>query len=97
MPTRLASFTAGVAVGTPIAILRRTHMEILQGEKDFIGDYDTWWKKAVFVFPGLLMAVPFGGVSGGLGGCMYSVKNAWAGSRDEPFGKESFSLGDIGN
>lgn len=97
MATRLASFTTGVVIGTPISILRRTHMEIKQGEHDLLGDEDTILKKALFVFPGLLMAVPFGGVSGGLGGCAFSVKNAWAGSKDEPFGKTSFSLGDIGN
>jgi hypothetical protein len=95
--TRMASFTTGIVVGTPICILRRTHLEIKQGEHDLFGDEDTILKKTLFVFPGLLMAVPFGGVSGGLGGAAFAVKNAWAGSKDEPFGKTSFSLGDIGN
>jgi hypothetical protein len=97
LPERAAAFTTGVLFGTPVAILRRTHMEIMQGEHDLIGDYDTWWKKAVFVFPGLFLAVPFGGISGCGSGAMYSVRNAWKGSGDEPFGKDSFSLGDVGN
>jgi len=97
LPARVAGFTAGVIVGTPICIIRRTHLEIKQGEHDLIGDVDTWWKKGLFVFPGLLMAVPYGGISGGVGGCMYSVKNAWTNSKDEPFSKDTFSLGDVGN
>jgi hypothetical protein len=97
LPARVAGFTAGVIVGTPICIIRRTHLEIKQGEHDLIGDVDTWWKKGLFVFPGLLMAVPYGGISGGVGGCMYSVRNAWQNSKDEPFSKDSFSLGDVGN
>ncbi|MBX9689109.1 MAG: hypothetical protein K2X27_20540 [Candidatus Obscuribacterales bacterium] len=96
LATRLASFTTGVVFGTPIAIVRRTGMEIAQGERDLIGEADTWYKKVAMVFPGFI-AVPYGAVSGGVGGCVYSVKNAWTGSGDAPFGKESFSLGDIGN
>ena len=97
LATRVASFTTGVVVGTPLAIVRRTHMEVMQGEHDLIGDYDSWWKKVLFVCPGAAISIPFGAVSGGIGGCVYSVKNAWTGSGEEPFGKESFSLGDIGN
>ncbi len=96
LATRLASFTTGVVFGTPIAIVRRTGIEIVQGEHDLIGDTDSWYKKAALVFPGMI-SVPYGAISGGASGCLYAVKNAWSGSADEPFGKESFSLGDIGN
>lgn len=94
--TRLASFATGVVVGTPIAVVRRTGIEIVQGEHDLIGEADRWYKKVALVMPGFL-AVPYGAISGGIGGSVYAVKNAWVGSGDEPFGKESFSLGDIGN
>lgn len=93
---RLASFTTGVVFGTPIAVVRRTGIEIVQGERDLIGDADTWYKKAAYVFPGFI-SVGYGAVSGGVGGTLYGVKNAWAGSAHEPFGKEAFSLEDIGN
>ncbi len=93
---RLASFTTGVVFGTPIAVVRRTGIEIVQGERDLIGDADSWYKKAAYVFPGFL-AVPYGAISGGVGGTLYGVKNAWAGSAHEPFGKEAFSLDEIGN
>lgn len=93
---RLASFTTGVVIGTPIAMVRRTGIEIVQGERDLIGDADTWYKKAAYVFPGFI-SVGYGAVSGGVGGALYGVKNAWAGSAHEPFGKETFSLDDIGN
>ena len=94
--TRLASFTAGVVFGTPIAVVRRTGMEIAQGEHDLVGDPDTWYRKIGYVMPGFI-SIPYGSISGGIGGALYSVKNAWTGSGVEPFGKEAFSLGDIGN
>lgn len=96
LATRLASFAVCSVVGAPIAVVRRTGIEIVQGERDLIGDTDTWYKKAMLVFPGFI-SVPYGAISGGIGGAVYSLKNAWVGSGDEPFGKEAFSLGDIGN
>lgn len=96
LATRLASFTAGVIVGTPIAVVRRTGIEIVQGEHDLIGEADTWYKKVALVMPGFI-SVPWGAVSGGASGCMYSLKNAWVESGQEPFSKDVFSLGDVGN
>lgn len=90
LASRLASFTTGVVFGVPVAIVRRTEIEVKQGIKDLVGDTDKWY----VIGPASLLAVPYGGVSGGVGGVMYGVKNAWVGSGDEPFGKDSFSLGD---
>lgn len=87
---RMAGFTAGVVFGVPVAIVRRTGIEIKQGVKDLAGDTDNWFK----ILPASCLAVPFGGVSGGAGGVMYGVKNAWKGAGDEPFGKDTFSMGD---
>lgn len=87
---RLAGFTAGVVLGVPVAIVRRTGIEIAQGVKDLVGDTDKWY----VIGPAGVLAVPYGGVSGGIGGVLYGVKNAWVGAGQEPFGKDSFSLGD---
>lgn len=87
---RLIGFPAGVLVGVPVAIVRRTGIEIKQGVKDLVGDTDNWF----IIGPAGVLAVPYGGVSGGIGGVLYGVKNAWVGAGDEPFGKDSFSLGD---
>ncbi len=94
LPVRLASFTTGVVFGTPVAIVRRYGSEFKQGEHDLCGDPDSMLKKAAWVFPGGFLSAGFSAVSGGIGGCLYSVKNAWTGSGEEPFGKDTFSLGD---
>lgn len=94
--TRLASFTVCTIIGAPIALTRRTAIEMAQGNHDLIGDADTWWKKVGVVFPGFL-CVPYGAVSGGASGTMYCLKNAWVNSGTEPFSKDAMSLGDIGN
>jgi hypothetical protein len=87
---RLIGFPAGILVGVPVAIVRRTGIEIKQGVKDLVGDTDNWF----IIGPAGVLAVPYGGVSGGIGGVLYGVKNAWVGAGDQPFGKDSFSLGD---
>lgn len=96
LATRVASFTACTAVGLPIAVVRRTKIEIVQGSHDLIGDVDTWYKKIAVVMPGFL-AVPYGAVSGGASGALYAVKNAWKNSADKPFGKDAMSMGDVGD
>lgn len=87
---RLAGFTVGLVGGIPVAIVRRTGIEIKQGVKDLVGDTDNWF----IIIPAGTLAVPYGAVSGGASGVMYGVKNAWSGAGDQPFGKDSFSLGD---
>lgn len=88
---RSASFAVGMVFGTPIAIVRKTGQEIVQGTKDLVGDTDNWFILA----PAGVVATPFGCVSGGAGGVLSGIKNAWTGSADEPFSKEAFSLGDM--
>lgn len=88
---RTASFAAGVVFGTPIAIVRKTGQEIVQGTKDLVGDTGNWFILA----PAGIIATPFGCLSGGAGGVLSGVKNAWTGSADEPFSKDAFSLGDM--
>lgn len=91
LPTRFASFVTGCTFGIPVAIVRRTGIEIAEGTKDLLGDTNNWF----LMVPAGVLTVPFGGVSGGFGGVLYGVKNAWVNSGDEPFGKDTFSLGDM--
>lgn len=88
---RLCSFVTGCTVGIPISMVRRTGSEIAQGSKDLLGDTNNWF----FIVPAGVITVPFGTVSGVFGGTLYGIKNAWVGSGEEPFGKDSFSLGDM--
>ncbi len=88
---RSASFAAGVVFGTPIAIVRKTGQEIVQGTKDLVGDTGNW----LLLAPAGVIATPFGCVSGGAGGVLSGIKNARTGSADEPFSKDAFSLGDM--
>lgn len=88
---RGASVAAGLVFGTPVAIVRRTGQEIVQGTKDLVGDTDNWF----IIAPASVIAIPFGCVSGGASGVLTGAKNAWVGSADEPFSKDAFSLGDM--
>lgn len=88
---RGASVAAGLVFGTPVAIVRRTGQEIVQGTKDLLGDTDNWF----LIVPAGALTVPFGCVSGGASGVLTGAKNAWTGSADEPFSKDAFSLGDM--
>lgn len=91
LPTRIASFVTGCAVGVPVAIVRKTGDEIAEGTKDLLGDTNNWF----LMVPAGILTVPFGCVSGSAGGVLHGVKNAWVNSGDEPFSKDSFSLGDM--
>lgn len=88
---RAASFTAGVVVGTPIAIVRKCKTEIVQATKDLTGDTD----KLYFILPAGLLGMPFGALSGTVEGTFLGIINSWKASGDEPFSKEAFSLGDM--
>ncbi|MBY0357193.1 MAG: hypothetical protein K2W82_04260 [Candidatus Obscuribacterales bacterium] len=90
LPTRVASFLTGVTFGVPVAIVRKTGDEIAEGTKDLLGDTNNWF----LMVPAGILTVPFGCVSGTAGGVLHGVKNAWVNS-DEPFSKDSFSLGDM--
>ena len=88
---RLASFTTGFIFGTPIAIARRTYSQTRSGSTDIIGDSHN----PILVATTSLFSLPFAIIGGPLEGVGYSLANSWHASGDEPFGKDTFSLGDM--
>lgn len=91
MPTRLVSFAAGVFVGIPVSIARKSVQETVNATRDLVGDTDN----PLFLGAAGILGVPAGVLSGTFQGVFFGIKNAWTGSGDEPFGKDSFSLGDM--
>ncbi|MBX9691683.1 MAG: hypothetical protein K2Z81_04810 [Cyanobacteria bacterium] len=87
---RMASFTAGVVVGTPVAIVKRTYQQTRDGSTDLIGDS----KNPILVATTTAFALPFAIFGGPIQGVEYSIRNSWIGSREEPFGKTAFSIDD---
>ncbi len=91
IPTRLAAFAAGVVVGIPVAIVRKSAQETVNATRDLVGDTSN----PLFLGAAGTLGVPAGVLSGTFQGVFFGIKNAWTGSGDEPFGKDSFSLGDM--
>ena len=88
---RLLAFTVCFVVGTPIAIVRKTGDETVSGIKDLIGES----RNPLLLVPsGILSSVP-AMISGLFQGPVYAAKNSWTHSSDQPFGKDSFSLGEM--
>ncbi len=90
VPSRLASFAVGTVVGIPIAMFRHSKEESVNATKDLVGDTDNKF----IIAPAGLLGVPAGVLSGTMQGIVLGIKNAWTGSGDEPFSRESFSLGE---
>jgi len=93
-PVRTLALGAGLLVGTPIAISRRTAdrcSEYTGNFADKIGGKDH--------LPPVLFAsvlgVPFGVIAGTSEGVYLGGKNAIANCVEKPFSKESFSLGEL--
>ena len=66
-------------------------METVSGAKDLVGERDNWF----FLAPAYVISFPFAAVSGVIQGPFWSAWNAWRNSEDEPFSKDTFSLGDM--
>lgn len=88
LPVRMASFTTGFILGTPVSIVRAFGRQTKAGSKDLIGES----KNPVLVATTYLFSVPFAFAGAPFEGVGMSAINSWNGSGDEPFGKESFSL-----
>lgn len=88
LPVRMASFTTGFILGTPVSIIRAFGRQTKAGSKDLIGES----KNPVLIATTYLFSVPFAFAGAPFEGVGMSAINSWNGSGDEPFGKESFSL-----
>lgn len=89
LPGRLASFAVATAVGTPIALTRCTHRELIKQTKEAytLGGMPKpmgWVTAALFGVPSGVLCGVWYGLSDG-------VADSWVGS-EQPFSKDSFSL-----
>ncbi len=90
LPQRIAAFTIGTAIGTPIALVRCTGRELVRQPKEA-------YKLGGVPKPlGYVSAAFFGIPSGFLCGAGYGVSDgvadSWLAAKDAPFSKASFSL-----
>lgn len=88
MPVRVASFTTGFILGTPVSIVRAFGRQAKAGSKDLIGES----KNPILLATTYLFSVPFAFAGAPFEGVGMSAINSWNGSGDEPFGKQSFSM-----
>ena len=91
IPVRLAAFATGAAVGTPIAILRKT----CENTTTMSGDISDKSTNPALRITSALVILPFACFKGGLEGAYYGVANSWSNSSEKPFSAESFSLGEM--
>ena len=88
-PQRLAAFVAGVMVGTPVAIVRKSIICTVSDTKELVGES----RNPIFLVPAGMLAAPWGLFSGGAEGIYAGIADSWVNSSENPFSKESFSLG----
>ncbi|MDZ4835775.1 MAG: hypothetical protein SGJ27_18515 [Candidatus Melainabacteria bacterium] len=88
-PITVTSFAAGTAIGTPIAMGRKS----MTSSKE----YADKWGEGGFVKKtgGTMVAYPAGMMRGTCEGAVLGPKNAWKNSSEHPFSKDCFSLGDL--
>lgn len=90
LPAHVASFAVGTLVGIPVSMFRKSKQETINATKDLVGDNDNKF----LIGAASVLGVPAGILSGTMQGVGYGMYNAWAGTADEPFSEEAFSLGD---
>lgn len=91
LPTNVPAFLAGVVVGTPIAIARMSKREIVTATKDLTGETDN----KLLLGAGGVLGVPAGLMSGAIYGVYAGVADSWVNANDNPYSKDSFSLGEM--
>jgi len=91
LPQRLASFTVGTAIGTPIALVRCTKREVIKQTKDAykLGGVHP---SQLGYLPAAFFGIPSGIFCGVCCGVSDGLADSWVNSKDAPFGKETFSL-----
>lgn len=93
IPVRLLAFGVGAVVGTPIAIVRKTTQNTCEMSESLSGKSENPLVRGA---AGLAI-LPFAVFKGGLEGAYYGTANSWKNSSENPFGKDSFSLGEMGD
>jgi len=91
---RMVRLTLGLAVGTPVAVLRKTLRQTHDTSKNVAGDHN----EACCLLTEALMLPTVGVFVGGLEGVGWSVGNSWKYSEHKKpfdFKKEMFSLGSL--
>jgi len=85
------AFASGWVIGTPIAVVRKTAQNTVDATKEASGNSDKKWKLAAASLVGL----PVGIFTGSLEGTYWGFANSYKNSDEKPFGKDSFSLGEM--
>ncbi len=88
---RLAAFSVGAVVGTPIAIVRKTWENSGNIAGKLTGNKDN----DVLSTGVQVLALPIGVFPGAIEGVGFGTANSWKNSKDKPFTKEFFSLGEL--
>ncbi len=90
LPLRLVVFTAGAAIGFPIAWVRCTQKELVRQTKTAyqLGGVP---KPLGYLSAGFF-GIPSGILSGGWSGAFNGLADSWVGSKDGEFSKENISL-----
>jgi hypothetical protein len=90
VPVKIIAFGTGAVLGTPVAVVRK----VSSNTKSAV---ESAGKTENPVFKGLayLVALPVGLLKGGIEGAYWGTANAYKHSGDNPFSKDSFSLGEM--
>ncbi len=91
LPARFVSFLAGVVVGTPIAIARKTARAVVADTKELVGERTTPW----LVVPVGMFTTPWALLTGTVEGAYAGPVDGWVYSADKAFSKDSLSLGEM--
>jgi hypothetical protein len=89
LPLSASSIAVATAVGTPIAITRKTSNQYMGCLKEFKKDSNS------YKFWGTLCSAPVAVISGSIKGTISGAHNAVHYSISRPFGKDAFSLGKL--
>lgn len=91
VPRNVPAFLTGAVVGTPVAVVRMSKREIVTSTRELVGDTDN----PLFLGAGGILGVPAGLMSGAIYGLYAGVADSWVNADDNPYSKDSFSLGDM--
>ncbi len=92
VPLVVSSLVAGMAVGTPIAVLHDTMKNYSSARDDMANEFSGGEPDACQYFVADLLAVPAGIAGGLVNGVYHGVTNAVANCNEKPFSAESFCL-----